>query len=84
MRVPPLYAEEQEVLFGSLEAQFTLAGMTDKKTKFHYVLSQLHPRYAREVWDIVISLPQQDPYTKLKTLTVHSSSIMTPSVPVRP
>jgi hypothetical protein len=36
-------------------------------TKFYHVLSQLDYRYVRQVRNIVISLPQQDPYTKLKS-----------------
>jgi hypothetical protein len=43
-----------------VEAQFTLAGITEEKTKFYYVLSQLDHHYAREVQDIIISQSQQD------------------------
>jgi hypothetical protein len=49
------------------EAQFSLAGVTEEKTKFYYVLSQLDHRYAMEVQEILTPPPQQDPYTKLKT-----------------
>jgi hypothetical protein len=84
MRLPSFYAEEPEVSFASAETQFTLAGITEEKTKFYYVHIELDRRYAREVLTIVTSLSQQDPYTKLKTSAVHSGSITTPSVPVRP
>jgi hypothetical protein len=67
VRLPPFYSEEPEVWFASAEAQFTLAGITEEKTKFYYVLSQLDYRYVKEVRDLVISPPHQDPYTKLKT-----------------
>jgi hypothetical protein len=51
--LPPFYAEEPNIWFVSAEAQFTLAGITEKRTKFYYVLSQLDHHYVREVWDIV-------------------------------
>jgi hypothetical protein len=47
MRIPPFYAEEPDVWFISAEPQFTLAGITEERTKFHYVLSQLDLRYVR-------------------------------------
>jgi hypothetical protein len=63
----PFYAEEPHVWFVSAGAQFALAGITEERTKLYHALSQLDHRYVRELWDIVISPPQQDPYTKLKT-----------------
>jgi hypothetical protein len=44
-----------------------LAGISNERTKFNYIISQLDHRYAAEVEDIVTSPPQQDPYTKLRT-----------------
>jgi hypothetical protein len=38
------------------------------RTKFNYVISQLGQRYAAEVEDIITSPPQQDPYSKLRTV----------------
>jgi hypothetical protein len=58
----------------SAEAQFTLAGITEERTKFYHVLSQLDHRYVREVRNIIISPPQQDPYTKLKTVLLNRLS----------
>jgi hypothetical protein len=43
--------------------QFSLAGISSKRTKFFEVISQLDHRYAAEVEDIIISLPKQNPYT---------------------
>jgi hypothetical protein len=39
VRLPRFYAGEPEVWFASAEAQFTLAGITEEKSKFYYVLS---------------------------------------------
>jgi hypothetical protein len=67
VRLPPFWAERQAVWFAQAEAQFSLAGISNEKTKFNYVISQLDHRYAAEVEDIIISPPQQDPYSKLRT-----------------
>jgi hypothetical protein len=39
VRLPPFYAEEPEIWFSSAEAQFTLAGITEERTKFYHILS---------------------------------------------
>jgi hypothetical protein len=67
VRLPPFWAEQPDVWFAQAEAQFSLAGITTERTKFHHVISQLDHRYAAEVRDIIISPPQQDPYTSLRT-----------------
>jgi hypothetical protein len=67
VRLPPFWAERPAVWFSQAEAQFSLAGISSERTKFHYIISQLDQRYAAEVQDIITSLPQQDPYTKLRT-----------------
>jgi hypothetical protein len=46
------------IWFASAEAQFTLVGIIEEKTKFYYVFSQLDHRYTREVRDIVTSPSQ--------------------------
>jgi hypothetical protein len=68
VRLPPFWAERPAVWFAQSEAQFSLAGISSERTKFHYVISQLDQRYAAEVEeDIMTSPPQQDPYSKLRT-----------------
>jgi hypothetical protein len=44
-----------------------LAGISDERTKFHHIISQLDHRYSAEVEDIITSPHQQNPYTKLRT-----------------
>jgi hypothetical protein len=65
--LPSFWAERPAVWFAQAEAHFSLAGISSEWTKFHYVTSQLHQRYAAEVEDIITSPPQQDPYFKLRT-----------------
>jgi hypothetical protein len=66
MRIPPFWAERLAVWFAQAEAQFSLAAISSERTKFFHVNSQLDHRYAAEVKDIIISLPEQDSYTKLR------------------
>jgi hypothetical protein len=65
VRLPPFWAEQPDVWFAQAEAQFSLAVITNERTKFHHVISQLDHRYAAEVRDIITSQHQQEPYTKL-------------------
>jgi hypothetical protein len=67
VRLPPFWAERPAVWFAQAEEQFSLAGISSERTKFNYVISQLDQRYAAEVEDIIISPPQQDSYSKLRT-----------------
>jgi hypothetical protein len=52
--------------FTLAEAQFSLAGITDERTKFYYVLSQLDQRFANEVADVITAPSQHHSYTRLK------------------
>jgi hypothetical protein len=45
---------------------FSLAGISSERTKFFHVISQLDHWNATEVEDIIISLPEWDPYTTLR------------------
>jgi hypothetical protein len=74
IRLPPFWAERPAVWFAQVEAQFSLAGISNEKTKLHYVIPQLDHQFAAEVEDIITSPPQKDPYTKLKTELVNRLS----------
>jgi hypothetical protein len=63
VRLPPFWAEQPDVCFAQIEAQFSLAVITTERTKFFHVISQSDHRYAAEVRDIITSPPQHDPYT---------------------
>jgi hypothetical protein len=74
VRLPPFWAKRPAVWFVQAEAQFTLAIISSEQTKFCYVISQLDYQYASEVEDIIISPPEQDPSTTLKTELVRRLS----------
>jgi hypothetical protein len=67
VQLRPFWAERPTVWFTQAEAQFSLAGISNGRTKFYYIISQLDHKYAAEVEDIITSPPYQDPYTALKT-----------------
>jgi hypothetical protein len=45
-----------------------LTGISSKKTKFYYVISQLDHWFTKEVEDTITFTPEQDPYTTPKTV----------------
>jgi hypothetical protein len=70
-RLPPFLLERPAVWFAQTEAQFALAGISNERTKFYHLISQLDQQYAAEVEDIITSPLQQDSYTTLKTELVN-------------
>jgi hypothetical protein len=67
VRLAPFWAERPALWFTQAEAQFSLAGISNERTKFYHIISQLDHKYAAEVEDIITSPPQHEPYTTLKT-----------------
>jgi hypothetical protein len=67
VRFPPIWAERLAVWSAQTAALLFLAGISSKKTKFVHVISHLDHRYATAVADIIISPPDQHPYTTLRT-----------------
>lgn len=63
----PFWDERPAVWFIKAEAQFILAGISSEKIKFCQVFSQLDHRYVMEVENIITFLPDEYPYTTLKT-----------------
>jgi hypothetical protein len=50
LRLPPFWPERPDVLFLEAEAQFSIAGITQAVTKFHYIISHLDQRHAEEIY----------------------------------
>lgn len=67
VRLPPFWAEKPDLWFSQAEAQFNISGVTQDSTRFNYIISQLEPRYAAEVHDIISNPPQEGRYSTLKT-----------------
>lgn len=70
IRTPPFCKDRPALWFASLEAQFTINQITVETTKFSYAISLLDTNCACEVEDIIISPPQTNPYTMLKSAII--------------
>lgn len=67
VRLPPFWPDEPAVWFAQVEGHFLLSQITNDKTKFYYIISQLEHRYAAEVKDIIIAPPEGRTYETLKS-----------------
>jgi hypothetical protein len=74
VRRPPFWPDRPAIWFAQAEAQFELAAITQQRTKFNYVVSQLNQQQAAEVEDIIISPPEHEPYDRLKAELVRRLS----------
>ena len=75
VKMPPFWRERPTLWFAQLEAQFTLAAISEEKTKFAYVVASLEERYANEVEEIIQNPPNDNPYTFLKTELIKRLSL---------
>ena len=66
VRLSPFWPDRPTLWFAQAEAHFELAGITNQKTKFNYIVSQVDHRFAPEE-DIITSPPSEQPFEKLKT-----------------
>jgi hypothetical protein len=60
------WAKQPDSWFAQAEAQFHLARISNERTQFYHVISQLDEKYMAKVDDIINSPPQHEPYTALK------------------
>jgi hypothetical protein len=67
VRLPLFWAERPAIWFAQAEAQFSLAIISNDRTTFYYVISQLYRRYTAEVEDVITSPLRDDPCTRLRT-----------------
>ncbi|KAG0414661.1 hypothetical protein HPB47_008180, partial [Ixodes persulcatus] len=67
VKLPPFRADSPEVWFAQVEAQFSLARITQDRTRYDYVVAHLDSRYANEIRDILDNPPAANLYQHLKT-----------------
>jgi hypothetical protein len=66
VRLPQFLPDRLDIWFTLAESQFSLAGVTDERTKFCHVLSQLGQRFVNEVADVITAPSQHHYYTRLE------------------
>ena len=75
VRLPLIWSDRPVLWFAQDDAQFDLAGITLQRTKFNHVVSQLNQQHAAEVEDTITSLPEHEPYDRLRAELVRRLSI---------
>ncbi|GFW64996.1 transposon Ty3-G Gag-Pol polyprotein [Trichonephila clavipes] len=55
IKIPPFWTDRPEIWFYQVEAQFQISRISLEETKFHYLVSQLEPKYVENIWGIVNS-----------------------------
>lgn len=73
VKLPPYWPNDPTLWFAQVEAQFAIAAITQEKTMFHYVVSQLPSNMAAEVRDLILS-PPSEPYKTLKATLITRTS----------
>ncbi|XP_050037968.1 uncharacterized protein [Dermacentor andersoni] len=75
LTLPPFWADSPKVWFAQVEAQFSLAHITQDRTRYDYVVAHLDTRYANEVRDILSNPPTANLYEHLKTELIRRLSL---------
>ncbi|XP_049522567.1 uncharacterized protein LOC125945053 [Dermacentor silvarum] len=75
IKLPPLWVYSPKVWFAQVEAQFSLARITQDRTRYDYVVAHLDARYANEVRDILANPPTANLYEHLKTALIRRLSL---------
>lgn len=66
MKVPQFSTTNVKLYFAQLEANFSIANITEEKTKFSYLVAAIDTEYLKYVSDVVFDPPAQNPYSILK------------------
>ena len=66
----PFSPTNPRVWFIQADAQFARRGITASRAKYEKIICTLPTNYATEVEDLLIDLPDENPYEKLKDLLI--------------
>ncbi|XP_077485401.1 uncharacterized protein LOC144095600 [Amblyomma americanum] len=80
MKLPPFWTGEPELWFVQVESQLAARRITADSTKYHHVVGSLPPATASEVWDLLLTPPEENAYQTLKETLIRR---VTPTEPER-
>ncbi|XP_076478990.1 uncharacterized protein LOC117162592 [Bombus vancouverensis nearcticus] len=66
LRIPPFWADDVELWFNVLEAQFKHARITSEEAKYNAAIANIDKPYVRLIRDIVANPPESGQYVFLK------------------
>ena len=66
LKLPPFWQEEPAISFYQVEAQLATKGVIQQLTKYHFIVGALAPVTAREVCDVIATIPATNPSDTLK------------------
>ncbi|XP_028171296.1 uncharacterized protein LOC114360711 [Ostrinia furnacalis] len=75
LRLPQFWAEDPEIWFAQVEAQFACTSTKNDSTKFFQVIRELDQRTASEVRDVITNPPATGKYEKLKHELINRLSV---------
>ena len=75
LKLPPFWQEDLALWFHQVEAQFATKGITQQLTQYHYIVGSLAPETAREIRDVIVTIPATNPFDTLKECLISLTSL---------
>lgn len=75
LRLSLFWPSDLFLWFAQVEAQFATARVMNQLEKFHDILAVLSPQIAREVRNLIVTPPPENPYDALKAEPVNRTSL---------
>ena len=75
LKLPPFWQEDPALWCHQVEAQFATKGITQQLTKYQYIVGSQAPEIAREVRDVIVTVPSVAPFDTLKEHLVSRTAL---------